>query len=136
MNKHHSNKIDFNGAIRQYLLTEFCRRQDLIGICNIDVMFDAHFEKVRGAVYQGTCPWCRQQNCFTINSRIGACSCSNCHTTGDFLDMMCLFLDGDLTCAVNYVLECILDYDRKQREKRKESRARRRVCKQPERGVV
>lgn len=122
----YSNTIEFTGPFRESLLKEFCRRNDLIGICNIEEMFNAGLVKSRGRTYLGTCPWCEQEAAFSLQSHTGVFNCAHCGAAGDYLDMLCLFFDSDLTLSVNFLFECITDDKHKQAEKRKAGRAIRR----------
>ena len=117
--------IDFSGPFREYLVAEYCRHNDLIWICNLEEMFNTHLEQTRGRSYLGTCPWCGQKEAFSLHSRTGAFRCTHCGAAGDYLDMLCLFFDSDLTFSVNFLFECISEDRRKRAEKRAAARRRR-----------
>jgi phage/plasmid primase-like uncharacterized protein len=123
MRKHYDNRIELTGHIRQLLLAEICRHEDVIQTCNMEEWLNLGLEKAQGASYLGTCPWCGQNESFSMNSKTGTGRCSHCGEAGDYLDLMCLFRKEDLAGTLEFVSAIIKNNDRSAAARRRQKRA-------------
>jgi hypothetical protein len=87
--------------MRAILLSEICRRIDIIAYCNrgMGLKLKATREKVgercRTMIYSGTCPFCREKERFFFHRETGYCVCESCGKIADFFDMVAIENHGD-----------------------------------------
>lgn len=124
MREQHDTRIELKGYMRSLLLTEICRHGDVIDSVNSD--YNLELQQVRGSNFQGKCPWCGQSNTFSMNKRSGACNCSYCGESGDYLDLLCQSRGDTLAQTLDFLTLLLQNNDRCEADWRREKRRRRR----------
>ena len=102
-----TDKITLTPYMRALLVKEICRRMDIIEY-SMRILY-IYFERGTRDSYTGNCPYCFEQDTFTLNKNTGRCYCRSCGNEGDFLGLMShrkgQDLDSTLTMLTGYLEE-------------------------------
>ena len=96
-----------DGYIRDLLLTELCKRLDIVKYFNESDILAFNLEQEEGDEYISDCPLCLEHKSLRLNRRTGKCSCDRCQLGRDFLKLIEEELCCGLEAALSYVTGCI-----------------------------
>jgi hypothetical protein len=110
MNEH----VTLSPYMRGLLLTEICRRMDIIGYCR----YEFHMTLTRNIrdTYTGDCPWCEGHESFVINEMTGKSYCMGCRKEEDFLSLLQAKHNDSLTNILSMLTGCVKAEDERKKE--------------------
>lgn len=77
-----------DGYMRDLVLTELCRRLDIVEYFRNSERLIFNLEHVKEDEYLSNCPLCEEADSFRLNRKTGKCYCRHCKRGDDFLSMI------------------------------------------------
>jgi phage/plasmid primase-like uncharacterized protein len=107
------NTITLTPCMRSLLLEGICGHIDIISYCNH--FYETSLKQERQNDYTGDCPFCGGPRSFTINKETGRYICTTCGEQGDFLTLINIKNDQDLTSTLHFLTGYMEEAERWQR---------------------